>query len=84
MRKRPSYRLVGPLAWHGAKRVWRHRLIGVLAWRAARWYLRRRRIAVRLAFSAAVAVGGAIAAGRSRRRPPPLPGDAERRRLDAG
>jgi len=78
------YRFLGRLAWRGAKGAHRHRFVGLLAWRSLRWYLRRRRLAVRLAFSAAVAVGGAIAASRSRRRLPPLPGDEERRRLRAG
>jgi hypothetical protein len=81
---RARHRVLGRLAWHGAKRARRRRFAAVLAWQSASWYLRRRRIAVWLAFTAAVAVGGAIAARRSRRRLPPLPGDEERRQLRAG
>jgi hypothetical protein len=65
------YRLLGRLAWRGARQARRHRFLGFLAWRGARWYLRRRRLTLRLAFVGAVAVGSAIRtawAARRRRR----------------
>jgi hypothetical protein len=63
------YRLLGLLAWRGARQARRHRWLGLLAWRGARLYLGRRRLALRLSFAAAVAVGGALRAARARRRP---------------
>jgi hypothetical protein len=50
--------------------VRRHRYIGLLAWRGWRLYARRRRLTVRLAFEAAVALGGLLAAARAWRRRP--------------
>jgi hypothetical protein len=49
--------------------VRRHRYLGVLAWRGWRLYARKRRMAVRLAFAAAVALPGLIRAARASRRP---------------
>ncbi len=63
------YQLLGLLAWRGARRVHRHRYLGLLAWRGWRLYARRRRIAVRLAFGAAVALVGLLVAARRSRRP---------------
>jgi hypothetical protein len=64
------YKRVGRLAWGGAKQVRRHRYLGLLAWRGWRLYARRRRMAVRLAFGAAVALAGLLGAARASRRPP--------------
>jgi hypothetical protein len=58
----------GRLAWRGARYAWRRRIFGLIAWRGARWYLRRRRVALRLAFAAAVAAGTALRRVRARRR----------------
>ena len=65
------YRLLGLLAWRGARQARRHRWLGLLAWRGTRLYLRRRRLALWLSFAAAVALGGALCAARARRRPVP-------------
>jgi len=77
-------RRIAALAWAAANRARRHRVLALIALRGARWYMRRRRVAVQLAFGAAVAVAGMIAGWRASRRPPPLPGDVERRQLRAG
>ncbi len=66
------YKLLGLLAWRGAKQVRRHRWVGLLAWRGWRLYARRRRMAVRVAFAAALALPGLLRAARAMRRPPPL------------
>ncbi len=71
------YKLLGLLAWRGARQVRRHRFLGLLAWRGWRFYARRRRMAVWLAFVAAIALPGLIRAVRASRRPrvypPPRP-----------
>jgi hypothetical protein len=64
------YKRAGGLAWRGAKQARRHRWLGLLVWRGWRLYARRRRIAVRLAFGAAVALAGLLGAARASRRPP--------------
>ena len=82
------YRLVALFAWRGAGQVRRHSYLGLLAWRGWRLYVRRRRMALRLAFGAAVALAGLAAARASRRSagalPAGPPGPGESARLTAG
>ncbi len=67
-RRLRRYKRVGLLAWRGGKHLRRHRYVGLLAWRGWRLYARRRCLTVRLAFEAAVALGGLLAAARAWRR----------------